>query len=326
MASLGTPAQDNKYPVSNLELAGIVRAVRRHTEPAAMLEEENEPNAQNYGVLQSQELFSDSDCNLLRIRISQIKAKTVIMTFYWTVTIFVYSFSFFSVSESSGSLFQADVTCTPSRTRRRRAADKPKHMSLPSSSDSSDFEPVPKYLPLKKILEQFRKKKKKQKKKRQRYRKYLVTEKKPHKPPAKKITITLQEKHRRLRERSITFPFTGQKYLQFKRYLPYEQSVFSGFLRYTEKLKYDRHLQNSLKIMDLGEDLENESSEMRKYGYLDDDGPISPIVEQNENTNTNNDEDHSNYDAKIVGCEESTLEALGPSWKKRVEAKQIVQN
>ncbi|OCT95106.1 hypothetical protein XELAEV_18012791mg [Xenopus laevis] len=218
-----------------------------------------------------------------------------------------------NVSESSGSLFQADVTCTPSRTRRRRAADKPKHMSLPSSSDSSDFEPVPKYLPLKKILEQFRKKKKKQKKKRQRYRKYLVTEKKPHKPPAKKITITLQEKHRRLRERSITFPFTGQKYLQFKRYLPYEQSVFSGFLRYTEKLKYDRHLQNSLKIMDLGEDLENESSEMRKYGYLDDDGPISPIVEQNENTNTNNDEDHSNYDAKIVENNSFILKCTVPS-------------
>eukprot|EP00079_Xenopus_tropicalis_P008859 XP_002932327.1 PREDICTED: TATA box-binding protein-associated factor RNA polymerase I subunit D [Xenopus tropicalis] len=272
---------------------------------AAMFEEGSEPDAHSYDILQSQELFSDSDCNLLTKDASKPN-KSPTNSHHGRLLD--------SCSESSSSLFQTEITCTPSRTRRRQTANRPKPLSpLSSLSDSSDFEPLPKNVPLEKIFERFRKMKKKHKRKRQKkkYRKHLITEKKPKKPPTKKLTIPLQEKYRRLKERTVEFPFTGQKYLHFKRYLPYEQSVFGGFLSHIEKLKCDRHLQNSLQGMDLGEDLENESLEMHKYGYLDDAGPISPIAEHDANTTSN--EGLCNYDAKIVENDSFILKYSVPS-------------
>lgn len=52
-----------------------------------------------------------------------------------------------------------------------------------------------------------------------------------------------------------------------------------GFFNYLERLKYEYHLKESLKQMNVGEDLEKEDLDSRRYKYLDDDGPISPIEE-----------------------------------------------
>lgn len=52
-----------------------------------------------------------------------------------------------------------------------------------------------------------------------------------------------------------------------------------GFFNYLEKLKYEYYLKESLKQMNVGEDLEKEDFDSRRYKYLDDDGALSPIEE-----------------------------------------------
>ena len=52
-----------------------------------------------------------------------------------------------------------------------------------------------------------------------------------------------------------------------------------GFFNYLEKLKYEYHLKESLKQMNVGEELEKDDLDSRRYKYLDDDGSASPIEE-----------------------------------------------
>lgn len=52
-----------------------------------------------------------------------------------------------------------------------------------------------------------------------------------------------------------------------------------GFFNYLEKLKYEYYLKESLKQMNVAEDLEKEDLDSRRYRYLDDDGSLSPIEE-----------------------------------------------
>lgn len=58
-----------------------------------------------------------------------------------------------------------------------------------------------------------------------------------------------------------------------------QQFVLGGFLNHIKNLKYERSLKESLKDMNVDEDLENEDFQMRKYSYMDEDGPLSPISE-----------------------------------------------
>lgn len=44
-------------------------------------------------------------------------------------------------------------------------------------------------------------------------------------------------------------------------------------------LKYEDHLKKALKALQASDDLEKECMVFRKYKYLDDEGPISPIRE-----------------------------------------------
>ncbi|KAG8450142.1 hypothetical protein GDO86_002680 [Hymenochirus boettgeri] len=267
-----------------------------------MSEQTNPAEGSDYDFIQSQELFSENDFDNLTNPTENQHGNQLNSCCSF---------------DSDTSLFHTEDVHTPLRTRRQRVPDKLKVPSdIRSSSDSSDYEP-PRKPSLKEIFEcHFGKKNKNKKDKRKKYR--TVTEKKSRKPSktSRKIpTAYLQERRRRLRERAIKFPCTAPRNLQLNRYFAFEQSVFGGFLLYLEKLKFDRHLQNSLKVMDLGEDIEDETLETRRYGYLDDDGPISPISEHSESSNSN-DGEQPNYDAKIVENGSFILNCNVPSKRK----------
>ncbi|XP_023560741.1 TATA box-binding protein-associated factor RNA polymerase I subunit D [Octodon degus] len=78
-----------------------------------------------------------------------------------------------------------------------------------------------------------------------------------------------------------------------------KQAVARGFFNYIEKLKYEYHLKESLKQMNVGEDLEKDDLDSRRYKYLDDDGSISPIEESGAEDETTHLE-HDACDIKLV--------------------------
>lgn len=79
----------------------------------------------------------------------------------------------------------------------------------------------------------------------------------------------------------------------------YEQAALKGFFKYIEQLKYEHHLKKSLTQLNAGDDLENECLESRKHKYLDDDGPLSPIEETEDDQNENSG-DKEDIGARIV--------------------------
>ncbi|XP_053310903.1 TATA box-binding protein-associated factor RNA polymerase I subunit D [Spea bombifrons] len=201
-------------------------------------------------------------------------------------------------SDSSGSgdsLFETQIACTPTRTQRRAARS---YSPLTPSDDSSDYEPIPKKLTVREIVQNYfqKKKRKRKKKKKKQTRKPAI--KTREKNPYKKRPISLEERKRRLRHKGIEFPFRNPKFLPFKMYYTYEKFVVGAFLHYLEILKSENHLLESLKKMNASDHLSNESFEMQRYKYLDDDGPISPISESAENVNC--DQEPEEYDAQIV--------------------------
>lgn len=58
-----------------------------------------------------------------------------------------------------------------------------------------------------------------------------------------------------------------------------QQAAAKGYFKYIEVLKYEDHLKKALKTLQASDDLEKECMVFRKYKYLDDEGPISPIRE-----------------------------------------------
>ncbi|NXC48370.1 TAF1D polymerase, partial [Penelope pileata] len=102
----------------------------------------------------------------------------------------------------------------------------------------------------------------------------------PGRPP---MTISSQERKKRLRDQGFEFPFVekhyGMKHIPLKMVLDYEQAAAKGYFQYIEKLKYEEHLKKALKALEASEDLERECLAERKHKYLDDEGPISPIQE-----------------------------------------------
>ncbi|KAG8587469.1 hypothetical protein GDO81_005672 [Engystomops pustulosus] len=187
-------------------------------------------------------------------------------------------------SEDNNSFFQDTIGCAPSRTR-RMSRDKGRTLHSLSafywSSDASDYEPKKISDEIAEYLKNPFRRKWTRKKRRRSIKRYLGikrTWKKGHKgKPA--YSIPREERKRRLRDRGIQFSFTPTKHLSFKQYFSYEQFVLGGFMNHLEDIKYERKLKKSLDNMQMGEDLENENFHMRKYLYLDEDGPLSPISE-----------------------------------------------
>lgn len=220
-------------------------------------------------------------------------------------------------SGDENSLFQAEETCAPTRTGRLQRS---KGQTLSSLSpinvipdNSSDLsQGIEEYLknPFGKWGEQ---KKKKIKKKKTKKKRYLVTSKRSWRAMKRKprYSIPMEERGRRLLDQGIQFPFTPLKYLPLKQYFPYEQFVLGGFLNHIKNLKYERSLKESLKDMNVDEDLENEDFQMRKYSYMDEDGPLSPISESGENNN----EDEGEEEVQIVENSTFILDCQVPSKK-----------
>ncbi|KAM8977326.1 TATA box-binding protein-associated factor RNA polymerase I subunit D [Pelodytes ibericus] len=205
-------------------------------------------------------------------------------------------------SSESGCSFQGPVICTPMRTKRKRKA------ILKPLSPSDNATKGRKLTVQEIVRNHFQTKKRKRLETRShRKRKYVPLQKRP--------PTNHQERKRRLSHRRIKFPFTDTKELTLEKYLAYEQSIIGGFLHHVETVKYEHHLQESLKNMDAGEDFVREGLQIRKYKYLDDDGSISPISEPDENANGDQ-EEVEEHDAKIVENDHFILSCKVPSKKK----------
>lgn len=221
-------------------------------------------------------------------------------------------------SADESSLFQAEESCAPTRTGRLQRSKGQALQSLSAinltSDDSSDSDFTPLTQKIADYLKNPYCKWGKQKKKKTRKNRFLVrrkglqrgTKRKP------KYSIPLEERKRRMLDKGIQFPFTPFKYLPFNLYFPYEQFVLGGFLNHITNIKSERSLKESLKDMNMNEDLENEDFQIRKYSYLDEDGPISPISEPGENIN----EDEAEEEVKIVENSAFILDCQVPSKKK----------
>ncbi|XP_076782142.1 TATA box-binding protein-associated factor RNA polymerase I subunit D isoform X2 [Arvicanthis niloticus] len=203
-----------------------------------------------------------------------------------------------SDDSSDSSLFKTQCIPSPTQKQRRptvKCVTSPASVETDSSSDSS-LEPRP--LTLKAIFERFKKKKRKRRKK----RKYKPKLRPRGRPYGSKNTRRSQIDAKQIKNKGAVFPFleseSGRKPLPWKQILTYEQAVARGFFHHIEKLKYEHHLKECLKEMHAGEDLEKEDLDSRRYKYMDDDGPLSPIEEpltEDEATNP-----QSECDIKLV--------------------------
>ncbi|XP_075709008.1 TATA box-binding protein-associated factor RNA polymerase I subunit D [Rhinoderma darwinii] len=228
-----------------------------------------------------------------------------------------------SSSDDEDGLFQATVSA-PTRTRRKlRDGETSSSLSALNltSDDSSDFDIAPRNFTLNQEIQEylknpFRKGKRQRKKKRNRF---LVRRKWPRRVTKSKPQhfITLAERRRRPIDREIKFPFTPYKCLPFTLYFSNEQYVLGGFLNHIKNLKYERTLKSSLKEMEMDEEMENENFQMRKYSYLDEDGPLSPISEPGENLN----EEEAEEEVKVVENSTFILNCQVPSKKNWQEKK-----
>lgn len=202
-------------------------------------------------------------------------------------------------SSSGSSLFKTQcVPYSPEKRQRnpiRKFVHSPERVQARDSSSDSSFEPRP--LTLKAIFERLKKKKRKK-------RKYKPTGRPRGRPKGKKNTKKSQI-NEQFKDRRPGFPFleseNGRKPLPWRKILTFEQAVARGFFNYLEKLKYEYHLKESLKQMNVGEDLEKEDLDSRRYKFLDDDGSISPIEESvgEDEIATNLDQDNE-CDIKLV--------------------------
>ncbi|KAM9658234.1 TATA box-binding protein-associated factor RNA polymerase I subunit D isoform 1-T12 [Trichechus inunguis] len=183
-------------------------------------------------------------------------------------------------SESSGSsLFKTQrVPSSPKRREEnplRTFVHSPKSVQARDSSSDSYVEPRP--LTLKAVFERFKERKRKKK------RKYKPTGRPRGRPKGSKNTKSSQIDKKQFQVKGPGFLFLESENernpLPWKKILTFEQAVARGFFNYIEKLKYEYHLKESLKQMNVGEDLEKEDLDSRRYKYLDDDGSISPVEE-----------------------------------------------
>ncbi|XP_078535538.1 TATA box-binding protein-associated factor RNA polymerase I subunit D [Lissotriton helveticus] len=226
-------------------------------------------------------------------------------------------------SDNSGSsLFRSQCTFTPTRTARRRSPATPslKAPSIELHKDSSDSSsgPAPRFN-LHQIFERRRRRR----------------ERRQGKYEAKKIcrklvkptlqlpseAIPLPRRQRRWKDETSTFPFLNKKDLPLKMIFTHEQGSLWGFLHQMKKLKCERHLQASLQNLNVSNESEGEHEDNRGYSYLDDDGPISPITELNEDQRCDDEDLPEKYDAKIVDNSCFILNWNPPAKKKQSKKK-----
>ncbi|XP_054986076.1 TATA box-binding protein-associated factor RNA polymerase I subunit D [Sorex araneus] len=184
-----------------------------------------------------------------------------------------------SIGSSSGSSLFKTQCISPSTEQKQRNsvrnfAQSLRSAQIDSSSDSS-IEPRP--LSIRTYFQLL-----KQRKKRRKRRKYQPTGRPTGRPKGRRNrTSRIKRKEIKDKESGSGFPIVesanGGKSLPWRKILTFEQAVARGFFNYLEKLKYEYHLKESLKQMNVGEDLEKEDFDSRRYKYLDDDGSISPI-------------------------------------------------
>uniref|UniRef100_A0A8D2B520 TATA box-binding protein-associated factor RNA polymerase I subunit D n=1 Tax=Sciurus vulgaris TaxID=55149 RepID=A0A8D2B520_SCIVU len=200
-------------------------------------------------------------------------------------------------SSSGSSLFKTQCVTSPKR-RQRNPIRKFVHSSERVTDSSSDSSIEPKPLTLKAFLERFKKKKR-------RKRKYKPKLRTKEKPEGRRNTRRSQIDKKRIKNKGPRLPFlqseNERKPLPWRKILAFEQAVARGFFNYIEKLKYEHHLKESLKQMNVGEDLEKDDLDSRRYKYLDDDGSISPIEE----SVTDEETEHLEHECDIKLVEDS---------------------
>ncbi|GAB5577304.1 TATA box-binding protein-associated factor RNA polymerase I subunit D [Prionailurus iriomotensis] len=202
-------------------------------------------------------------------------------------------------SSSGSSLFKTQCVPSSPKPRQRNPIRKfvysPESVQAKDSSSDSSLEPRP--LTLKAIFERFKKKKRKK-------RKYKPTGRPRGRPKGRKNTRRSQINRKQVRDKGSGFPFleseNERKPLPWRKILTFEQAVARGFFNYLEKLKYEYYLKESLKQMNVGEDLEKEDFDSRRYKYLDDDGSLSPIESEAEDDLATNLEHDDECDIKLV--------------------------
>ncbi|XP_014416222.1 TATA box-binding protein-associated factor RNA polymerase I subunit D isoform X1 [Camelus dromedarius] len=206
-----------------------------------------------------------------------------------------------SSSGSGSSIFKTQCVPIPPKRRQRNAVRKfvrlPESVQARDSSSDSSIEPRP--LTLKAIFERFKQKKKKRKK-----RKYKPKGRSAGRPKGRRNTRRSQISEKQIKDKRLSFPFleseNGRKASPWRKILTFEQAVARGFFNYLEKLKYEYHLKESLKQMNVGEDLEKEDLDSRRYKYLDDEGSLSPIEESAAEDEIATNLQHDECDIKLV--------------------------
>lgn len=148
-------------------------------------------------------------------------------------------------------------------------------------------------------------------------KKYESTQMPTGRPP---LTASPQEQKRRLLDRGFQFPFVekhyGEKHIPLKMVLGYEQAAAKGYFKYIEVLKYEEHLKKALKALQASDDLERECMVLRKHKYLDDEGPISPIQETDDDEDSLNSDAQEQLDARVVENSSFILSSRIPKKKK----------
>lgn len=134
-----------------------------------------------------------------------------------------------------------------------------------------------------------------------------------------RVKLSKEERRRRYLSRGHEFPFIqklyGTKHLPLRLVCLYEQDALEGYFRYIKMLKLEHHIKKSLTEVDAAGDLENECLESRKYKYLDDDGPLSPIEETNGEDEEGSDEEDTGVE--IVDKSSFILSSTIPPQKKK---------
>ncbi|KAM5246089.1 TATA box-binding protein-associated factor RNA polymerase I subunit D [Ctenodactylus gundi] len=198
-------------------------------------------------------------------------------------------------SSSGSSLFKTQCVPTSSKRASRNSIRKFAHIEENAETDSSSDSSIePRPLTLKAIFERFKSRKKKQKKRKYKPKPELRARGRPKgRGNNRKTQIRKKQIKNKGPRFSVLQSQNGRKPLPWRKILTFEQAVTRGFFNYIEKLKYEHHLKESLRQMNVGEDLEKDDLDSRRYKYLDDEGSISPIEEME-------DETHDECDIKLV--------------------------
>ncbi|OXB58973.1 hypothetical protein ASZ78_004377 [Callipepla squamata] len=135
------------------------------------------------------------------------------------------------------------------------------------------------------------------------------------------MTASLQERRKRLKDRGFQFPFVeqhyGRKHIPLNMVVSYERAAAKGYFQYIEMLKYEEHLKKALKALEASEDLERECLAVRKHKYLDDEGPVSPIQETNDDDhNCLTSDNPEDLDVRVVDNSCFIISSKIPSKKK----------